>query len=137
MTTTPVPTFGKNRRYACYSDQCRVGKEPFRFEGVQRVCPKCGATHPFVGMVLTLHYLVDDPAGPINGVGNRKKRLACDTSNAKGILWLTENYQVAHGAPEGVNCAKCRQSPEWIATMETCCANENFSHTIAGEKYGA
>lgn len=88
--------------YRCTNESCDEGGPtgaPFEDASKKPVCPLCGDDGPQV--LVAVHYLVADPAGPIRtGLGRRK--IAC--------LPAGKELPQCSGSREAVTCPACRAS---------------------------
>ena len=97
--------------YRCTNDDCSeadAGPPEFHFEAERPAkpgecppCPKCKEAGCVVGLV-TVHYLVNDPAGPIR-TPHGGRAIACQPEARR----LDGKYQCA-GVRPAVNCPACR-----------------------------
>lgn len=90
----------------CLNPDCnKVGPGFFEFKSDYPRCPKCGSEgEPTVQKRVLIHFLKNDPRGPIVGLQNRFS-MACDPKRVD-LATLT-NGEAASGALEAVNCPGC------------------------------
>lgn len=95
-----MPATPTNKLFRCRVEGCTAGV----FEAPKPVCPGCGANGAEgdpVEVLVPVHYLVPDRAGPIRtGIGRRA--VACDPKCAK--------LPQATGHRPAVTCPKCLAS---------------------------
>jgi len=107
--TTKQPTI-----FRCPNPECvpkkfdRVTGQPHRFfdfESDQPVCPKCGLGAPHVAKRALIHFLLRDPAGPIQGEMGLRYKIACD--HKREVIATTDNGEAGTGDLAACNCAGC------------------------------
>ncbi len=93
----------------CRNPECRErSDEEFHFdvENDHFACPKCGAhKEPMAGLLVLIHLLIRNPAGPIIGSGGLRYALGCDLKRA--YLATLTNQEAATDDPDVANCPGC------------------------------
>lgn len=84
------------------------------FEGNEARCPKCGAGDPAVQLLVDVHFVVEDVAGPIEGKNGIRYRVACQPKRDGLALHRTDTY-TASGDPRATTCRSCQTTPPWLA----------------------
>lgn len=112
--TNDAPAEGYCRNPACRNED----DTEFHFEVVDDKfkCPKCGGyKKPMVGLLVLVHLLIPDDAGPIVGK-NGRYRLGCNEK--RDHLATPSNLEAATGDPEVANCPICLEAAKQLGLIK-------------------
>lgn len=87
-------------------------RDGFLFEADKPVCPRCGRFGPMVLPIIDVHFLVEDPHGPILGQSARY-RVACEPKRDGLALHIHDQY-AASGDVRAVTCRSCKATQAFV-----------------------
>jgi hypothetical protein len=97
----------------CTRDPGEPGaREGFLFESDKPVCPRCGKFGPMILPIVDVHFLAEDPAGPILGQSARY-RVACEPKR-DGLAMHAHDTYAATGDVRAVTCRSCKATQAFV-----------------------